>query len=308
MTASEFRRRYARALRDYLATPQEAQLLQAYELGREALAGDISVLEIAATHNAELCSLLAADPDRPAADLLAAAEPFCLESLSSFQMSQRSMLEANSILRRLNQMLDDEAGRIAHALHDDAGAILAAARMELDRAAGDLPDDVLQRVEQAKQLLDQTGEHLRHLSHELRPMVLDDLGLMPALNYLAEGIRNRNGIRVDIDGAVGRRPEGPLELAIYRAVQESLNNAVRHGGKVSEIHVRIREEGHRLTCVVSDDGCGFTPAGTRPAGKVAGMGLAAMREQLQAVGALLQIDSAPGRGTRVNIEVPLQPG
>lgn len=230
---------FADALKAFLTGAGEESLLAAYEIGRDALAAGISVLDIASEYKNVLISILEENRSRDPVELIRAAEPFLFECLSPYHLSQQSALEANSILRRLNQMLEEEAGRIAHALHDEAGGILASARMKLDLAARDLPEDVLERLEQVRELLDQTGEQLRHLSHELRPIILDDLGLVPALDYLAQGLSKRAGLEVVVYGSLNRRPDPAAELALYRAVQESLNNVARHATNATRATVRI---------------------------------------------------------------------
>ena len=297
--------RYREVLQSYLSGAGEDSLMLAYDIGRKALENGASVLDIASAHKTAIVDILREDSDRNAIELLEAAEPFLFESLSSFEMNQQSVAEANSILRRLNHMLEDEAGRIAHALHDEAGGILASARMEFDLASRNLPDDVLERFEQVRQLLDQTGEQLRHLSHELRPMILDDLGILPALNYLASGISKRTGVEIAVHGRLESRPPPAVELAVYRAVQEALNNLVRHGGDVTEATVRIARHKSVLSCIIEDDGCGFDPDAVLADKSRTSMGLAGIRERVHAVGGALTIDSQPGEGTCLTVKIPL---
>lgn len=305
MSGNDIAAKFTGALQSYLKEPGEDALLGAYDLGRQALADGASVLDITSAHKAALITLLREQPGRDAAELMDTAEPFLFEALSSFEMSQRSVNDANDILRRLNHMLEDEAGRVAHALHDEAGGILASARMELDLASRDLPQDVLDRLEQVRQLLDQTGEQLRHLSHELRPMILDDLGLLPALDYLAQGISKRTGLQIDVHGKLDLRPAPAVELAIYRGVQEALNNVVRHGENASRATVRLsRHRGH-VSCMIEDDGCGFELDAILADKGRTSMGLAGMRERVHAVGGKFTIDSEPGEGTCVTLQVPV---
>src|SRR2546427_9146665 len=105
---------------------------------------------------------------------------------------------AQEALRRLNETLEEEAKRIAHALHDEAGQLLASVHLALEGIARDLAPSVSHRLKAVKGLLDQIEAHLRQLSHELRPTILDDLGLVPALEFLSEGVSKRTKLQVEI--------------------------------------------------------------------------------------------------------------
>jgi signal transduction histidine kinase len=223
-----------------------------------------------------------------------------MEALSPFEMSHRAVGEANAALRRLNDLLEEEAKRIAHALHDQAGSILASASLELDLAAAEFPPDAKEQLAGARRLLDETGEQLRHLSHELRPMILDDLGLHAALDFLAEGVEQRTGLRVNVHGHFRERLPPAIETAVYRVVQEALNNTLLHGGQSPSVDISVERQAAHLRCVVVDDGVGFDVKVKR------GLGLLGMRERAHAVGGTCAITSAPGKGTSIEIVVPLE--
>jgi signal transduction histidine kinase len=234
------------------------------------------------------------------------AGSFLIESLSPFEISHRSVDEANAALRRLNETLETEVGRIAHALHDQAGSILATATLELDLAAKELPAGG-QRLAGVRQLLDETGEQLRHLSHELRPTILDDLGLRPALEFLAQGFEQRAGLKVSVTGQLrGRLPVG-AEIAIYRIAHEALNNAVRHGGGQTTVTILLEQHAQEIRCRIVDDGAGFDAAVLLAPGGKRGLGLLGMRERANAVGGRCDIRSVPGEGTAIELVVPLEP-
>jgi signal transduction histidine kinase len=304
-TSQQRRREYVEALEAFSAGAGEEALTRAYELGRQALADGVGILELVGLHHEALAGMLESGSAAEAVASIRAAEAFLIESLSAFEMSQRAVGEANMILRRLNRMLEEEAGRIAHALHDEAGGILATARMELDLASRGQPRGVSERLRQVRELLDRTGERLRHLSHELRPTILDNLGLKPALEYLAEGVSGRTGINIAIEGELRERPSAAVELAVYRVAQEAINNAVRHGERVSALSLRLEERQDRLRCLIEDDGGGFDVEAALSDTSDAGLGLLGMRERLHAVGGTLGIDSMPGRGTTIEISVPM---
>src|SRR5438094_6379707 len=122
--------------------------------------------------------------------------------------------QAEQALRALNQRLEEEARRIAHALHDEAGQLLVSVYLALDDTlAGQLQPDARERLTETRALLEQVEAQLRRLSHELRPTILDDLGLKPAIEFLADGISKRTGRAVAVIGSTGGRLSGSVETA-----------------------------------------------------------------------------------------------
>jgi signal transduction histidine kinase len=172
-----------------------------------------------------------------------------------------------------------------------------------------LPVAAQTQLASVRRLLDETGDQLRHLSHELRPTILDDLGLQRALEFLAEGVEKRSRVRIDVRGGPRERFPPEVETAIYRIAQEALNNAVLHGGECVTVTVVLERQGPAVRCVVADDGVGFdvdTTLRTRAGG---GLGLLGMRERANAVGGTCAIRSADGEGTSIEITVPIdEPG
>ena len=199
MSDATWRHQFARALEEHLSRGEEEGLASAYELGREALGSGLGVLDVAGlAHGA----LLAACASAPGDSLRAvkAAENFLLECLSPFEMAYRGVREANTALRGLNDILEEQTRRISHELHDQAGQLLASVYLALDELAREMSPDAAARLERVKGLLDSIEEQLRRLSHELRPTILDDLGLGPALEFLAEGVSARNGLPITVEG------------------------------------------------------------------------------------------------------------
>src|SRR5207249_12315214 len=131
-------------------------------------------------------------------------------------------------LRQLTEALEEKVKRIAHALHDEAGQLLASVHIGLADLARDLPAPAARRLEDVRGLLDKIEEQLRHLSHELRPTILDDLGLGPALEFLAEAVSKRTGLSIAAEAPPGKRFPAPTEPAPYRTVQEALTNVTNH--------------------------------------------------------------------------------
>jgi signal transduction histidine kinase len=193
-----------------------------------------------------------------------------------------------------------EARRIAHELHDEAGQILAALHITLDELLRAVPEhrDSFRRLHEE---LDRVEAQLRRLSRELRPTVLDDLGLGPAIEWLAQGIAERTGVRVEVDVPERRWP-AEVETALYRIVQEALNNATRHA-QARRIAVQVSETDGTIRTVVRDDGQGFDVAAALARRGDRGLGLIGMRERAEALGGTVEVRSAPGLGTEVCVEV-----
>ena len=298
--------RYAANLQEYLEVGGEFPLKRAYELAREAMAGGVGVLEVAALHH-EAMALVMRGTVRTEAELHreAAAETVFVESLTPFEMTHRAFKDSNTALRRLNDRLEEESTRIAHALHAEASQLLFSTHLALDSVTNELPEDQRHHLLKFRELLDQIGEQIRRLSHELRPTILDDLGLLPALRFLAEGVSTRSRVPVSVTGELAARPPLPVETAIYRAVQEALNNVTRHSrATVATVHV---EEGlGKLVCTVHDNGAGFDEAALIGGGGNGGIGLVGIRERLYALRGTLLIISAPARGTDLIITIPTE--
>lgn len=284
----------------------ESALHRAYELGRRALTEGLGILDVAELHHEALAAALSvrATPAQRAA-LVSRAQAFLSEVLSPFEMSHRAVGEANATLRRLNKVLEQDAKRIAHALHDEAGAMLAANHLAVAEAARDLPEAHGERWLAIRGLLNQTGEQLRRLSHELCPTILDDLGLQPALDFLSRGVAQRAGLEIALQGEWRRRMEPDVETAVYRAVQEALNNVARHA-RAKSVSVCLEHRSGCLYCAIKDDGIGFDVASVLARKGRHGLGLISMRERLGAVGGSLNIVGKPGRGTTVEMTVPLE--
>jgi signal transduction histidine kinase len=154
-------------------------------------------------------------------------------------------------------------------------------------------------------MLDQIEGQLRRLSHELRPTILDDLGLLPALRFLAQGVSTRAGIPIKVESSMEDRLPSHIETALYRTVQEALNNATKHA-QPKRVTVKLERQGKIIQCSVRDDGIGFdvpTVLGKRGRG---GIGLIGIQERLNAIGGTKLITSSPGQGTELLVAVPLE--
>jgi len=161
------------------------------------------------------------------------------------------------------------------------------------------------RLERVKELLNQAEEQLRRLSHELRPTILDNLGLCPALEFLAQGVSRRTGLSIAVEGGTEGRLASSVETALYRLVQEALNNVTRHA-QAKCVTVRLQRDARVIRCTIGDDGVGFDVTSVFARKREQGLGLIGMRERVNSVGGTLQIISAPGGGTTIAVELSLQ--
>ena len=221
------------------------------------------------------------------------------------QRASRSRAEqaALSLGGRLISAHEDERRRIARELHDDLSQRLArlsidAARIEADCGAR-LADGTVAAV---RDEIIHLGEDVHHLSHRLHPSVLDVLGLVEALRAECERFSREGSVAVDFDaGTVDTPLSRDASLSIFRIAQEALRNAYRHA-RADSVSLSLSMENDGLRLVVSDDGIGFD-VDSPPA--VPHLGLASMRERVRLLGGKLDIDTAPGRGTRILAWVPV---
>jgi signal transduction histidine kinase len=300
----DLERIYARSLGDYLLHGGEEPLQRAYELGRLSLTEGYGVLGMVHLHHAALAEISRNQhtPELAPETILQAGE-FFAESMSSYEMSQRAVGEANNVLRKLNETLEEQVRRIAHALHDDAGQLMVAVHMRLDDAIKDLAPSTQERLREVKTLLTRVDERIRDLSHELRPAMLDHLGLVSAVEFLAASVAQRAGLRITVRTSLHDRLPPQISITFYRIIQEALTNVRRHA-RASSVQIRFRSRGPFVSCVVKDNGIGFDP-GNLSKSTSPGLGLLGMQERLNALGGKLTIQSAPGQGTALEFAAPM---
>jgi signal transduction histidine kinase len=303
---ASFEAKYASYLREYAAGGGEVALGKAYELGRRALTEQKSLVEMASLHHQAVVDLVRDEKIENRREvLLRSSAEFLAECLSPYEMAHRGFQDAVKALRQLNETLEEEIKRVAYAVHDEAGQLLVAVHLALAEVALDLPEPQQAKFTQIKELLTEVEKHLRRYSHELRPTILDDLGWVPAIRFLADGVSKRANLPIHIDAAVSERLPSTVETTLYRIVQEALTNAAKHA-KASNVWISARREGLTLCCSIRDDGEGFTPQHSRNPLPRKGLGLIAMRERVSAIGGTLQIESSPGNGTELSIRIPLE--
>lgn len=220
--------------------------------------------------------------------------------------------ERSAELRRASASLlraaETERRRIARELHDETGQVLTAIKLELAElerlTSGSAPG-----TEAARRAADLAGralESIRATARGLRPAVLDDLGLVPAMRALAEEFAGRTGVAVEFQAVpLGAPPEPEVQVALYRVFQEALTNVARHAA-ATRVEATLAVEGAELVLVVLDDGRGFDLEGAGKAGDHrGGAGLAGMRERVVGAGGRFAMSSTPGHGVRLEVRLPL---
>jgi signal transduction histidine kinase len=198
---------------------------------------------------------------------------------------------------------EQEARRIGRELHDQAGQLLASLHFALEEVGSQLEPAARDRIPQLRSMVDDVEQQLRRISHEMRPPILDDLGLVPALDFMARGLARRAGVIVSVDGTRVRvSPE--IETNLYRIAQEALNNVARHS-RATHAWVQVQVRSGEATLEVRDDGCGFVVDEVLGRKGERGIGFLGMQERVDALGGRLRVESAPQSGTLVRVTVPL---
>lgn len=232
------------------------------------------------------------------------AEAIEIANLMLDRLAEHRKAVAAQILRAQ----EEERKRIARELHDETSQSLTTMVVNLDVIEKQLPDqadELANRVRLTKEIAQRTLDETRRLMFDLRPSVLDDLGLVPALRWFINQRVVPRGLKVDFQATgVDSRLSDDLETALFRIVQEAMTNAVKHA-RANHLTVTMTREEGQITVEIQDNGVGFHPVHVVSKNdKDRGLGLFGMRERAALVGGAVQIDSAPGRGTTVTVSVP----
>jgi signal transduction histidine kinase len=228
------------------------------------------------------------------------AEAFAERAAVAIDLSERVARDA---LRRVVAGQELERQRLARELHDETGQALTSILLGLKaiEEATDA-DEARHSVLALRGLVVSTLQDVRRLAVELRPTALDDFGLVPALERLAETFAEQANVEVYVQAVLGNtRLPSEIETALYRIVQEALTNVIKHAN-AKTVSVTLTRQGDRVAVVIEDDGRGFDP-GAEPG---EGLGLVGMRERIALVDGRLSIESGTGRGTTIAVEVPLR--
>jgi len=196
--------------------------------------------------------------------------------------------------RRLLYAQDDERRRVAGELHDGLIQSLAAIKLHAATARGG--DGSIADAEMAG-MIDRAIDETRTLAYSLRPPLLDDLGLVPSLCRLGETIEAQSDLSVTIETDLAERPEVAVESLLFHVAQQAMQNVMHHA-RARKVNVEIANDDGRIRLSVADDGIGFRAEDPQ------GLGLRGIRERVEVCGGRMTIETAPGRGARVTVEVP----
>lgn len=241
------------------------------------------------------------------ADLERRVEDRTRELSQLYAALQQHDARRGQLLRKVIAAQEEERKRLARELHDETSQQLTALAMQLEMLAPELQKPVnIARLNEGRALVSRMVDDLHRVIYDLRPSMLDDLGLLPAIRWFAERRLVARGIEVHFEF-----PEAPLELspevrtAVYRVVQEALTNIERHA-QAETVMVACSVSQNRLVVEVEDDGVGFDPDEMRqPRETGQGLGLLGMRERLSLLGGTCDVESHPGQGTQVVVTLPL---
>jgi signal transduction histidine kinase len=231
-----------------------------------------------------------------------------IERTAQLGEANEQLREREVALARLYEKVvsaqEDERKRIARELHDDTSQSLAALVMAIDGSLAALRAGLTPRLEEAKALAVRTIEEVHRMILDLRPSVLDDLGLQSAIRWYAERHLTGRGVSVRCEfDAPDRRFPAAFETALFRVCQEAMSNIARHAHAESVL-IQLSEDGGEIRIEIEDDGRGFEPDNVSHAER-RHFGLMGIEERVEILGGKVVIDSAPGQGTRIRLAVPL---
>jgi signal transduction histidine kinase len=296
------------ALESFLESADEENRLVAAELGRNAYHSGVGVLEWAGAVYSAISATMEATDDADARRRIASAsQVFLMECLSHYELALQGQREASIALRHEIERMEGQAKRIARDMHDTASQHLVSAYMELHLAAH-ASSVAAPYVGKATKCLDQVQQQLRRLAQELRPTVLDDLGLMPALRALGQNVTSRSSLNIKIEGDTHGRLAPPVEVALYRTAEEALLNVVKHSS-AAHVEILVERRTHEVRCTVTDDGAGFSGPDSLRSPR---LGLIGLRERLEPLGGSIRWGSIPSlegsmaQGSMVIATVPLK--
>ncbi|HKI37558.1 MAG TPA: response regulator [Gemmataceae bacterium] len=236
---------------------------------------------------------------------LALAIRYCEETEGRLRESEGRL---RVLSRQLLKAQEAERRRLVCELHDEIGQLFGALKLELYNLQRIPPEQVPAQLAECVALVDRATQQVRQLSVDLRPPMLDEFGLVPAVRWYLERLGQRAGFSGQLAVADGFGRLGPeLEITCFRIIQESLTNVIRYAG-ARTVGVELRRDGPELLLAVRDDGAGFDVGAAHERSLHRGsIGLLGMQERAQLVGGQLEVESAVGRGTTIRARFPLAP-
>ena len=207
-----------------------------------------------------------------------------------------------------NAIREEEKARVARELHDELAQSLSALKIDtlwVREHAAHAPDAVAARLTEMLAMIEHTVTATRRIAADLLPLMLDDLGLLPAIEWLVGGFTQRSGVacRLSLDEGLQLKLQEPYATAVFRIVQESLANVLKHAD-ASQVQVILGKAPDGMRLLVQDNGCGFSTAAPR---QPQSLGLMGLHERAQLLGGSVTLESAPGQGTSVEVYIPWIP-
>ncbi|PYE56426.1 GAF domain-containing protein [Deinococcus yavapaiensis] len=296
LLGEEARLVFDRAWHDCLADPSKGVTCEVTAVGRRS-AARLELRLSAVVRDREVLSVLLVARDL--SEQLRLAEEIARRGEEA-EAATRGQLELRSYLALFTQAQEEERKRISRELHDDTAQVLVAIGRRLDRLSKSLVGDTREHALDIRADLGAAIDSVRRFARNLRPSVLDDLGLLPALEWLAGQARTPS--RLEVQGAE-RRLASSLELTIFRLVQEALTNVDKHA-RANSAAVRIAFEDGEVHVSVLDDGAGFDVSGAGDLASKGHLGLMGLRERVTLAGGRLDVTSAPGEGASLKFTFP----
>jgi signal transduction histidine kinase len=230
------------------------------------------------------------------------------ETSRQYAVVARAKRDMEHLSARLLETEEDSRRWLARELHDEIGQTLAVLEIELSHAhslTNETQPGIRDRLRRARDLAEKTVQTVRNISLLLRPALLDDLGLVPALQWLLEDFERRSGVTCEFSeaGVQDLLPDS-VKTCVYRVAQEALHNCEKHSG-ASQVRVTVSQSDGQVRVEIEDNGRGLELDAKGMPGRNAGLGVLGMRERAARVGGVLTLESSPGRGMRIGLRIPL---
>lgn len=240
--------------------------------------------------------------------VLAAELEMVLKNIKTTTSLRMQTQRLKRLSNRLINIQESERRRLASDLHDDTGQALTALKMSLEitrNELSDVPDHTKDRLNDAVAMADDTLEKIRTISHSLRPPALDAIGLNSSLEGLCKSFTKRTQIPVSYVGMDTTEISNPIDICLYRILQEGLTNCAKHG-QASQVEVSLKRNGEVVQLSIQDNGRGFDLADTLSDQNETGIGLTDMQERLESLNGRMNVYSKPGAGARLVATIPLE--
>jgi signal transduction histidine kinase len=233
-----------------------------------------------------------------------------IENAMLYERLQLKQEKRGELLHLVISTQEEERRRIARELHDETSQALTILAVKLETAARSLPpsaDTEKARLKEIQSIAIRTIDEIHKVIHELRPTLLDDLGLVPAVKYHAENYLEAAGVRANVETTgEERRPPPEIEIGLFRIIQEAITNIVRHA-QAQSARIILEFEDTSISACLADDGKGFDLTEVAKANdRRRGLGLLSMKERVEHLGGILKIKSTPGEGTNIDIKIPVK--